>query len=238
MKLLMPILLAAAMAAGLAAGLTATARDYNDWPDIRRYQDSNAQVRNLPAQQRRVVFIGNSITYNWARMRPDFFRDNGYIGRGISGQTTYQILCRFRQDVVSLRPTIVVINCGVNDIAENTHLYDEDITVGNIDSMVEIALANGITPVLTTTLPAAAFPWRPEITDSSDKIVALNARLARLAADRSLILVDYYSSMLAPDSPDRALNPAYTDDGVHPTPDGYAVMESIINPILLPLLDY
>lgn len=226
----------ALVAMAVAAGITAAGRDFQDWSNLNHYRASNAEARQLPPGERRVVFLGNSITYNWARFRADFFKGNGYIGRGISGQTTYQLLSRFREDVVGLHPRIVVINAGVNDVAENSHPYCEELTVGNIASMVEIAQANGITPVLTTVLPAAAFTWRREITDSSAKITSLNARLRALAADKGTVFVDYYSSMLAPGDPALALNPAFTDDGVHPTAEGYAVMEAVIQPVLQALL--
>ncbi|WP_295731792.1 SGNH/GDSL hydrolase family protein [uncultured Muribaculum sp.] len=221
----------------LAASVTYSyAREFQDWSNFGRYHTANTEVKSLPAEQRKVVFLGNSITDNWAKKRPAFFHDNGYVGRGISGQTTYQFLSRFREDVINLHPRIVVINAATNDVAENTHPYDEDMTVGNITSLIELAQANGITPVLTTTLPAASFPWRKEITDSSDKIISLNKRLQALAEQKGILFVDYYSSLITPDDPSRALNASYSYDGVHPNETGYAVMESIINPVLQKIL--
>lgn len=219
-----------------SAALCSNARDFADWSNFNRYHDSNIEVKALPAAERCVVFLGNSITDNWAGMHPEFFKTNGYIGRGISGQTTYQFLSRFREDVINLHPQIVVINAATNDVAENSHPYNEDMTVGNITSMIELAQANGITVVLTTTLPAAAFPWRKEITDSSEKIMSLNDRLQQLVLEKGITFVDYYSHMVTPGDPSRALNPAYSDDGVHPTPKGYDVMEQIIHPVLRKLL--
>ncbi|MDE5895529.1 SGNH/GDSL hydrolase family protein [Muribaculum intestinale] len=219
-----------------ATSLLCDAREFQDWSNFRRYHDSNTEVKALPAAERQVVFLGNSITDNWARFRPDFFKQNGYIGRGISGQTTYQFLSRFREDVINLGPRIVVINAATNDVAENTHPYVEDMTVDNISSLIELAQANGITPVLTTTLPAASFGWRKEITGSSDKIASLNKRLEALAKKKGILFVDYYSRLVSPGDETRALNPAYTNDGVHPTEAGYAVMESIIHPVLQNLL--
>lgn len=130
----------------------------------------------------------------------------------------------------------MVINAATNDVAENTHPYVEDMTVDNISSLIELAQANGITPVLTTTLPAASFGWRKEITGSSDKIAASNKRLEALAKEKGILFVDYYSRLVNPGDETRALNPAYTNDGVHPTEAGYAVMESIIHPVLQNLL--
>ena len=233
----MKIFKALALGAIIAgATLQAGAREFQDWSNFKRYHDSNVEVKALPADQRLVVFLGNSITDNWARFRPDFFKTNGYIGRGISGQTTYQFLSRFREDVINLHPRIVVINAATNDVAENTHPYVEDMTVDNISSLIELAQANGITPVLTTTLPAASFGWRREITGSSDKIAALNKRLQRLAEQKGILFVDYYSSMVTPGDPSRAINAKYSSDGVHPNNLGYEVMEAIIQPVLQNML--
>lgn len=198
----------------------------NDFGNLRRYAEDNARVRQLPQEQRRVVFIGNSIIDSWINVRPDFFSQNGFIDRGISGQTSYQFLVRYRADVIELKPQIVVINTATNDIAENTCPYNEDRTFANIESMVELALANDIKVILTTTLPAARFGWNPAIKDAPAKIESLNARIRDYAARKRLTFVDYYSHMVT--SEDRALNPAYTNDGVHPTAAGYAVMESLI----------
>lgn len=120
-------------------------------------------------KEKRVVFLGNSITEGWVRTHPDFFKTNGYIGRGISGQTSYQFLLRFREDVINLSPALVVINAGTNDVAENTNPYNEDYTFGNIVSMVELAKVNKIKVILTSVLPAAAFKWRMEIKDAPQK---------------------------------------------------------------------
>ncbi len=211
-------------------------RDFDDWSNFGRYHESNMRVKTLPADDRKVVFLGNSITDNWARMRPGFFERNGYVGRGISGQTTYQFLSRFRRDVIDLSPRIVVINAATNDVAENTHPYDEDMTVGNIISMLELAQANGITPVLTTTLPASGFSWRKGMTGVSDKIASLNSRLRSLARKRGIVFVDYYSSLFDPTDSDRSLDAKYSGDGVHPNDAGYEVMESVIQPVLSELL--
>lgn len=197
-----------------------------DWGNLQRYAQQNAEVRQLPQEQRSVVFIGNSITENWARMRPQFFSSNGYVGRGISGQTSYQFVVRFRQDVIDLQPQVVVINVATNDVAENTGPYDEDRTMGNIMTMVELAQAHGIKVILTSTLPAAKFGWRPQITDAAEKIARLNKRIEAYANEKDITYVDYYAKMVKGEQ--RALNPAYSKDGVHPTVAGYEVMEPMI----------
>lgn len=197
-----------------------------DWGNLQRYAQQNAEVRQLPQEQRSVVFMGNSITENWARMRPQFFSSNGYVGRGISGQTSYQFVVRFRQDVIDLQPQVVVINVATNDVAENTGPYDEDRTMGNIMTMVELAQAHGIKVILTSTLPAAKFGWRPQITDAAEKIARLNKRIEAYANEKGITYVDYYAKMVKGEQ--RALNPAYSKDGVHPTVAGYEVMEPMI----------
>lgn len=202
----------------------------NDWAQFGRYEKDNQELAAIPNNGRRVVFFGNSITDNWARMRPDFFKNNGFIGRGISGQSTYQFLSRFREDVINLHPKVVVINAATNDVAENTHEYNEERTLGNIISMIELAQANGIKVILTTTLPAGFFGWNRDITDGPEKIAALNKRLAEYAAKNKIPFVDYYSVLLAPDG--RSLSNRYTDDGVHPTDAGYEVMEATILPAI------
>lgn len=199
-----------------------------DWAGLQHFAAANAALSAPAAGQPRVVLMGDSITEEWLRLRPDFFADNGYVGRGISGQVSAQMLVRFRQDVIALHPAVVVINAGTNDVAENQGPYDEDASFGNIVSMVELALANGIAPVMTTVLPAARFSWRPALTDAADKIASLNERLRQYAGQRGIPFVDYYTPMVVSDAT-RALNPAYSKDGVHPLPDGYQVMEPLLN---------
>jgi lysophospholipase L1-like esterase len=208
--------------------LTLTVAAQHDWANTRHYAAENA---SLKPEKGRVVFLGNSITWGWAMTHPNFFRDNHYIGRGISGQTTYQFLIRFRPDVIALKPAVVVINAGTNDVAENTDPYNEEVTFGNIVSMVELARANHIKVVLTSVLPAANFRWRPAITDVAEKIASLNARLKAYAATLHIPYVDYYAAMVT--GAERALNPAYCeDDGVHPVAAGYDVMEALVKPVV------
>ena len=179
------------------------------------------------AAQPRVVLMGDSITEIWPNNRPSFFDGTGIMGRGISGQVSAQMLLRFRKDVIDLHPDVVVINAGTNDVAENQGPFDEDYTLGNIVSMAELAQFNGIAVVLTSVLPAAAFRWRPAITDAADKIAALNARIKAYAAAKGIPYVDYYSAMVVAD-PSRALNPDYSKDGVHPVAAGFEVMEPLV----------
>ena len=151
----------------------------------------------------------------------DFFANGNYIGRGISGQTSPQALLRFRSDVVDLKPKVVVINIGINDIAENTGLYNPDFTLGNIASMVEIAKANGIKVVLASVHPAFEFPWRKEISDVPNKVIRFNERLKEYAQKQGVVFLDYHSAMK--DSRN-GMAPDIAEDGVHPTLKGYQIM--------------
>ena len=208
----------------LALSLMAGAQD---WGGLQRFAAANAELAEPVDGQPRVVLMGDSITEEWLRLRPDFFTNNGDVGRGISGQVSAQMLVRFRQDVIDLHPAAVVINAGTNDVAENQGPFDEDFTLGNIISMTELAQANGIAVVLTSVLPAAKFIWRPALTDAADKIAALNKRIRAYAAEKGIPYVDYYSQMVVSD-PSRALNPAYSKDGVHPVSEGFVVMEPLV----------
>lgn len=205
-----------------------------DWAKLSRYAEENQVVRDTTQGRVRVVFMGNSITEGWPEKRPDFFTSNGYVGRGISGQTSYQFLLRFRQDVIGLNPRVVVINAGTNDVAENAGPYVEEQTFNNIVSMVELARLHKIKVVLSTVLPAKGFSWRKELTDAPEKISSLNARLRQYAKEQKLPFVDYYTPLVLDES--GTMNPAYTTDGVHPTVDGYAVMEPLVQEVLKKLL--
>lgn len=196
-----------------------------DWANYGRYAEANAALTTAPA----VVFMGNSITDGWDNAHPEFFTDNNFACRGIGGQVSSQMLCRFRADVIDLRPKAVVILAGTNDIAGNNGPIESEHIAENIVSMAELALAAGIRPIICSVLPAAKYPWRPEVGSVPEKIRALNDRLRQYAAERGLTWVDYYSAM---DAGDGSMRSEYTRDGVHPTPEGYAVMEAVIRPAL------
>ena len=206
------------------------AQKNNDWARLGRYAKANKELPAPAKKEKRVVFMGNSITEGWVKIRPDFFEENGYIGRGIGGQTSYQFVVRFRPDFINLKPKLVVINAGTNDVAENTGPFDLQTTFGNIVSMVELAKANKIKVILTSVLPAAKFGWNKSIKDAPAKIEALNALIKEYAKKNKIPYVDYYTPMVT--GPDRALNPAYSKDGVHPTAAGYEVMEALIKPAI------
>ncbi|WP_321333102.1 GDSL-type esterase/lipase family protein [uncultured Bacteroides sp.] len=196
------------------------------WAGLNIYAANNAKIRaeKIPVK---AIFMGNSITQMWAGMRPAFFKDNGYLGRGIGGQTTPQMLSRFRMDVVALAPQVVVINGGINDIATNTGTYDFELTFGSIQSMAEIAKANGIKVILTSVLPASIIPWRKEIPAVSAKIDQLNAAIKEYCSKNGYTYVNYYSRLVSDDG-SKGLPKELTLDGVHVTEAGYAIMEEVV----------
>ncbi|MGR3811804.1 GDSL-type esterase/lipase family protein [Jiulongibacter sp. NS-SX5] len=197
-------------------------RKTQDYGYLSKYQEANAALHGEP---QKVVFLGNSITEGWYRVRPEFFNENEFVGRGISGQTSSQLLIRFRQDVVNLKPEKVIIHIGTNDIAENTGPYVLENTVNNIASMVDIAVQNDIEVLLASVLPATKFSWRMKLGDRSAQIVELNEHLQKMAQERGLKYIDYHTAMK---NPANGLDEEIAKDGVHPTLKGYAIMENVV----------
>lgn len=219
-----------AAACSLLTCNVALAQNHNDFANYQRYASENAKLGKPAKGEKRVVFMGNSITEGWVNTHPEFFKKHGYIGRGISGQTSYQFLMRFREDVINLEPKVLVLNYGTNDIAENTGPYNEDITYGNILTMVELARAHKIKVILTSTLPARNFGWRPSVTNAMEKIRSLNARVKAYAEENGIQYVDYFTALLAPDK--GGMDTKYTPETVHPNGAGYDVMEALIVPAI------
>lgn len=189
-----------------------------------RYYEANEKI-GLPAPgEKRIVFMGNSITDGWSNARPEFFAGKPYINRGIAGQTTPLMLVRFRADVINLKPAVVVILAGTNDIAENMGPSKLEWIENNIISMVQLAQANGIKVVLCSVLPAYDYPWKPGL-QPAEKIVALNKLLKADAEKYGLIWVDYFSPMA---DERKGLKATLSGDGVHPNEAGYKVMEPLV----------
>jgi acyl-CoA thioesterase I len=211
---------APAAPAQTAQQLAAAERQRNDWPNLARYREANAALGAPAPGENRVVFMGNSITDAWAKRFPIDFPGKPYVGRGISGQTTPQMLVRFRQDVVALKPKVVVILAGINDIAGNTGPSTQEMIADNIMSMTEIAKANGIRVVLSSVLPAFDFPWHRGM-EPAPKVIALNAWLKRYAQEAGVVYLDYHTRMADARG---GLSPELASDGVHPTPAGYQIM--------------
>ena len=195
-----------------------------DWFGFNRYQADNERIiasGNYPE----VVFMGNSITEIWAIYHPDFFSSHNYCGRGISGQTSAQMLVRFTDDVIDLHPKAVVIMAGTNDVAHNDYWVSPEKVVENIVAMCNIAKANGIIPVISSIPPCKAFVWRPEIENAGQTIVDINKSLKAYAETNGLIYVDYHSAL---SDEDFGFPKTLSEDGCHPDPDTYFIMENMV----------
>ena len=195
-----------------------------DWANLNRYGAENTKLGLPSLSENRIVFMGNSITEGWGQLSPNFFSGKPYINRGISGQTTPQMLLRFRADVINLKPAVVVILAGTNDIAGNTGPSTLEMIMGNIISMSELAKANGIKVVLCSVIPAFDYPWKPGL-NPDKKIGELNEIIKNYADSHGIIYLDYYLSMV---DEKKGLKDEYTYDGVHPNKAGYKVMEPLV----------
>lgn len=196
------------------------AQKSKDWALYSRYAGANDTITVAP----KAVFMGNSITENWLKFHPDFFRNNGYAARGISGQTTYHMLARFHNDVVALNPEVVVILSGINDIAQNSGEISLENIMGNIISMCDIARANGIVPVLCSILPCDYFSWRKDL-KPAPLVVELNKMIKGYADANGLQYVDYYTPMADENG---ALREGLSKDRCHPFADAYLPMEEAV----------
>ena len=206
---------------GLSSGSKINAQD---WPNLEKYQTANTELPAATDRENRVVFMGNSITEMWKDADPDFFKENPYVNRGIGGQTTPQMLLRFRQDVIDLHPKVVVILAGTNDIAGNTGPMTLEQIHDNILSMVELAKTNSIKPIVCSVLPAVDYPWRPG-KEPNIKIPKLNTMLKAMAESQNVMYLDYFSEM----ADDRnGLPSKLTTDEVHVTKAGYEIMERMV----------
>ena len=199
-----------------------------DWANLGHYRPDNEKLTNNPAANTKVVYMGDSITDFWIGASPQFFAQNGYADRGISGQTSPQMLLRFRTDVIELKPKAVVLLCGTNDIAGNTGPSTLEMIEGNITSMAQLAKANKIKVILCSVLPANRFGWKPDL-KPADSIIMLNNWIKNYAKSKHFSYVDYYPALV--DS-EKGLKKEYSADGVHPNKEGYAVMESIVKDVI------
>lgn len=201
-------------------------QNWSEFANTSRYDKANLELKLHTKAENRVVFMGNSITEGWVLMRPEFFQDRDYINRGIGGQTTPQMLLRFRPDVIALNPKVVVILAGTNDIAGNTGYTSLETIIDNIKSMAEIANANGIKVIISSVLPAIEYLWKPGL-DPATKIIKINKALKAYAKENNFIYLDYYSAMV--DDKGGLKVPDYTaaNDLVHPNKAGYLVMEKL-----------
>jgi lysophospholipase L1-like esterase len=194
-----------------------------DWANLTKYQKENANLEKPVAGQKRIVFLGDSITEFWTSVNPEFFSAKPYINRGISGQTSPQMLLRFRADVIALNPSAVILLAGINDIAGNTGPSTIEMITDNIFSIAELAKANHIKVILCSVLPAYDFYWNPN-SFPSEKIITLNAMIQKYANANGILYIDYYSAMV---DDQKGLKAAYSNDGVHPNKNGYEIMNPL-----------
>ena len=198
------------------------------WAQHERYSADNDSLIAMWSKGKYIaptaVLMGNSITDSWAKMHPEFFAENNFVGRGISGQVTSQMLCRFQADVIALDPKMVIIMAGTNDIAMNNGYISHEHILQNIQSMCELAKYHKIKPVLCSCMPAASFKWRPNLTPAED-IKRLNEMIKAYAKANKILYVDYYSIFVDEQG---GLPKKYAKDGVHPNLEAYKNMEHIL----------
>ena len=200
-----------------------------DWPSLSYYLEENKQLLSSYSSGGRIVFMGDSITQEWGKLYPEFFHTESFINRGIGGQTTPQMLVRFRQDVIGLSPKAVIILAGTNDIAENTGPSSTDMIANNIFSMAELAINHGIKIILSSVLPVYKYPWAEHIENVPETIKNVNRQLEKFTTANDLLYLDYYSSMVDERC---GLKNEYTTDGVHLNRGGYKVMSNLVYEIL------
>ena len=206
-----------------------TIENDQDWANLEKYKGANQELKKSNSGEDRIVFIGDSITEGWSDFSPEFFQQNNFVNRGISGQTTPQMLIRLKPDAVHLDPKMIVINGGTNDIAGNTGPSTPEMIIDNLCSMAEIAIKNNIDVALTTILPVYKYPGNDEVADPPKIISFINSALEEYCKKNSLICVDYYSSMV---DGKKGLKSEYGNDGVHPIKEGYEVMEKAIKNVI------
>jgi lysophospholipase L1-like esterase len=202
-----------------AAALARAQKTLQDWPNLARYRADNEKVSSA-----QVVFMGDSITDFWGRRAGKFFPGKAYVNRGISGQTTPQMLIRFRPDVIALKPRVVVILAGTNDIGSNTGLSTLDMIEDNLMSMADLATVNRIRVVLSSVMPVCDYYQPQTQRRPPEKIIALNKWMKDYAAAKGYIFLDYYPAMVDDQG---MLKKEYTADGLHPNDAGYEAIEPL-----------
>lgn len=199
-----------------------------DWANLARYRDYNELVRSKTLASNRVVFVGNSITEGWVNISPAFFSENNFVGRGISGQTTPQMLLRFQEDVIKLKPAAVVILAGTNDLAENTGPSSNEMIQDNLAAMAELAKSHGIEVILSSILPVYDYPWSPGL-NPAERIVAINSWMKNYCVENRFVYLDYFSATA---DERNGFMERYTTDGVHCSKEGYNLMENLALPAI------
>ena len=203
---------------------TQTQANNEDWPNLAYFHNKNISLGSPIENEKRIVFMGDSITEEWSNLYPSFFSNRSYINRGIGGQTTPQMLLRFKPDAIDLHPHIIVLLAGINDVAGNTGPSTVKMITDNIFSMAELAMNKDVKIILSSILPANAFPWNDAIENVSSTIISINSLMKDYALNNGIVYLDYYSSMV---DENEGLNSDYTEDGVHPNKEGYKVMSGL-----------
>ena len=214
--------------------IATTQAENSDWANLGYYEKRNRELGLPDENEKRIVFMGDSITEEWGNLYPEFFSGNYYINRGIGGQTTPQMLIRFKPDAIDLKPYAIIILAGTNDIAGNTGPSTVRMITDNIFSMAELAKAYDIIVVLASILPVYQYSWADDVIDPPSMIDSVNSKIKEYVENQGLVYLDYYSSMV---DDRKGLKLDYTGDGVHPNEAGYKVMSAIADDIILQALD-
>ena len=209
--------------------IATTQAENSDWANLGYYEERNRELGLLDENEKRIVFMGDSITEEWGNLYPEFFSGNYYINRGIGGQTTPQMLIRFKPDAIDLKPYAIIILAGTNDIAGNTGPSTVRMITDNIFSMAELAVAYEIKVVLASILPVYQYPWVDDVLDPTSVIDSINSKIKEYVENKDLVFLDYYSSMV---DDRKGLKLDFTGDGVHPNEAGYKVMSAIADEII------
>ena len=210
-----------------------TQTENSDWANLGYYEKRNRELGLPDENEKRIVFMGDSITEEWGNLYPEFFSGNYYINRGIGGQTTPQMLIRFKPDAIDLKPYAIIILAGTNDIAGNTGPSTVRMITDNIFSMAELAIAYEIKVVLSSILPVYQYPWVDDVLDPPSAIDSINSKIKEYVENKGLLYLDYYSSMV---DDRKGLKLDFTGDGVHPNEAGYRVMSAIAGEIISQVL--
>ena len=200
-----------------------------DWANLSYYWQDNEKLIESSEEKDKIIFMGDSITEEWRILSPEFFQPSVFVNRGIGGQTTPQMLLRFKQDVINLNPYIVFILAGTNDIAGNTGPSNIDMITNNIFSMAELGMTYNIKIVLSSILPVYKYPWSDQIKDVPETILTINEKLKSFSIQHDITYLDYYSEMVGDN---RGLKKEYTTDGVHLNKNGYDVMCELVKKVL------
>ena len=213
--------------------IATTQEENSDWANLGYYEKRNRELGFPDENEKRIVFMGDSITEEWGNLYPEFFSGNYYINRGIGGQTTPQMLIRFKPDAIDLNPHAIIILAGTNDIAGNTGPSTVRMITDNIFSMAELAIAYEIKVVLSSILPVYQYPWVDDVLDPPSSIDSINSKIKEYVENKGLVYLDYYSSMV---DDRKGLKLDFTGDGVDPNEAGYRVMSAIAGEIISQVL--